>query len=262
MQRLVSLSVLAAFLWPQWASAELRPHRAEYSLRLGPAANALRIGSAMSDLAADCSGWKIRRDINTEIAITPSWKIAVSSKLEGEEERGGGAFRYRATQIQNGQERRTEGRVQRTPKETRAEITGPTGPAQTTMPAATMMPISALAYLVDRLKAGALSFPALMFDAEVITDSFLVEVETVDRGTLRAARPADRQVAIPDGKSFPVSLSFTRGARQDQKPLFTVTGLVWDTGVLDLLTVDTGLVSVTADLQTLEMRTIPNCPRS
>jgi hypothetical protein len=262
MQRLVCLSFLAALLWPHWASAELRPHRAEYSLRLGPAANALRIGTAVSDLAADCSAWKIKRDISTEISITPSWKIAVTSKLDGEEARGGSAFRYRATQIQNGAEKRTEGRVQRTPKEVRAEVTGPNGPAQITMPGATRMPISAIGYMVDRLKSGALSFPALMFDAEVITDAFLVEVEALDRGTMRAARPADRQVVIPNGKSFPVSMSFTRGARQDQKPLFTVTALVWESGVLDRLTVDTGLVSVTADLQSLEMRTTPNCPRS
>jgi len=37
---------------------------------------------------------------------------------------------------------------------------------------------------------------------------------------------------------------------------------VFDNGVLDRLTVETGLVTVTADLQALEMRPLPNCPRS
>jgi hypothetical protein len=59
-----------------------------------------------------------------------------------------------------------------------------------------------------------------------------------------------------------VFLSFTRGRQQDQRPLFTVQGLVYDNGVVDRLTVETGLVSVTADLQSLEMRPAPVCPRS
>ncbi len=57
-------------------------------------------------------------------------------------------------------------------------------------------------------------------------------------------------------------MTFTRGRQQDQRPLFTVGALVFDNGVLERLTVDTGLVTVTADLQALEMRPVPNCPRS
>ena len=55
---------------------------------------------------------------------------------------------------------------------------------------------------------------------------------------------------------------FTRGRQQDSRPLFTVAGQVFDNGVLDRLTVETGLVTVTADLQALEMRPVPICPRS
>ena len=57
-------------------------------------------------------------------------------------------------------------------------------------------------------------------------------------------------------------MTFTRGRQQDTKPLFTVAALVFDNGVLDRLTIDTGLVTVTADLQSLEMRPAPTCPRS
>jgi hypothetical protein len=57
-------------------------------------------------------------------------------------------------------------------------------------------------------------------------------------------------------------MTFTRGRQQDTRPLFNVAALVFDNGVLDRLTVDTGLVTVTADLQSLEMRPVPSCPRS
>jgi hypothetical protein len=101
-----------------------------------------------------------------------------------------------------------------------------------------------------------------MFDGGVIGDAFLIDVTEQDRAALRAARPADRPVAMPAAKSWPVFMTFTRGRQQDQRPLFTVSALVFDNGVLDRLTVETGLLSVTADLQALEMRTAPVCPRS
>ncbi|HYC63765.1 MAG TPA: hypothetical protein VEC14_03455, partial [Reyranellaceae bacterium] len=115
---------------------------------------------------------------------------------------------------------------------------------------------------IERLKAGALSFPALMYDAEVIHDGFLVDVSVLEKDTLRAARPSDRPVAVPEGRSWPLSLTFTRVRQQQTNPLFTVTALVWESGILDRLTVNTGLVSVTADLQTLDVRKPPVCPRS
>lgn len=261
MRRLVSLSFILGFMWPLQSQAELLPHRADYSLRLGAAANALRVGTATHDLSADCTGWKLKRDINVELALTAAWKMNIASRLDGAEARNT-AFRYRLVQNQNGAERQTEGRAQRAPNEVRVDIASPGGPAQFTLPAATLMPVSGIGHMIERLKAGAFSFPALMFDAEVIHDGFLVDVSTLEKDTLRAARPSDRRVAVPEGKSWPVSLTFTRARRQQSNPLFTVTALVWESGILDRLTVNTGLVSVTADLQSLELRKKPVCPRS
>ena len=253
-------AALATLLMPGIATAEVQPHRAEYTLRLGAAPNAPRVGTAVMDLTQDCAGWRIRRDITTEIALTPAWKISVGSKLEGEESKGGNLFRYRAVQTQNGSERESKGRVERTGKEVRAEIVPSSGPNPLMLPAATLMPVAALRHLVERLSAAATSFPALAFDAEAIGDVLLVDVTGLD--SIRAARPAEKPVSLPAGKSWPVSMSFTRGRQQDQRPLFTVTALVLDSGVLDRLTVDTGLVGVTADLQALTMHTPPVCPRS
>jgi hypothetical protein len=101
----------------------------------------------------------------------------------------------------------------------------------------------------------------LAFDAEVIGDAFLVDVSQLDPGVVRGTRPADRPMAVP-GQSWPVFMSFTRGRDQQQRPLFTVSAQVFESGVLDHLTVETGLVSVTADLQSLDMRKAPVCPRS
>jgi hypothetical protein len=255
---LCPFSLLAPAAW-----AQVQPHRAEYALRLGAAVNAPRIGTAVHDLSQDCAGWHLKRDIKTEIALTTSWKMSLASKMDGDEPRNGSGFRYSTVQIQNGSQREIKGRVQRKAGEARAEIVfAGNPPNQFVLPPPTLMPVAAIDHLIQRLQANAASFPALMFDGEVIGDAFLIDVTEQDRAQLRLARPADQPVAMPAAKSWPVFMTFTRGREQDQRPLFTVSALIFGNGVLDRLTVETGLLSVTADLQALEMRPAPVCPRS
>jgi hypothetical protein len=263
MHRLVGFILAGAVLVPGVAAAQVQPHRAEYALRLGTAANAGRIGTAVHDLSQDCGGWHLKRDIKTEIALTTSWRMSLSSRMDGQEPKSGNAFRFSTVQVQNGSEREIKGRVQRQGGELRAEIVQPPSPPdQFVLPPPTLMPVAAIDHLIGRLQAKAANFPALMFDGEVIGDAFLIEVTEQERGQLRAGRPADRPVAMPTTRSWPVFMTFTRGRRQDQRPLFSVGALVFDNGVLDRLTVETGLVTVTADLLALEMRPAPTCPRS
>lgn len=262
MRRLVGFVVAAALFLPQFAAAQMQPHRATYGLRLGAAANAPRIGTAVQDLTEDCAGWHLKRDIKTEIALTSSWKFSLASRLDADETGGGNFLRYRTVQTQNGAERETRGKVQRTGRDVRAEIVAPTGPLQLTLPPGTLLPVAAINYLIERLAARAAAFPALTYDTEVIGDAFLVDVTELNDGDIRGPHPSDKPVALPKVKAWPIFMTFTKGRHQDQKPLFTVKAMVFANGVLDRLTVDTGLVQVTADLQALEMHKAPVCPRS
>jgi len=261
MRKLVCFLAILAALGPEAALAQMQPHRAEYALRLGLAANAPRIGTAVQDITQDCGGWRLKRDINTEIAITTSWRLNLQSKLDSEELRNGSGLRFRTWQNQNGNEREVNGKLQRAGKELRAELVTSSGPQQFVLPSATLMPVGSIDHMIERLRARAASVPALAFDAEVISDAFLVEVTELDPGVLRGFRPGERAIAVP-GRSWPVFMSFTRGRNQQQRPLFTLKTQVFDSGVLDRLTVETGLVTVTADLVNLEMRKPPSCPRS
>jgi hypothetical protein len=263
MRRAVCFLVLAAStVFPlRYAAAQMQPYRAEYTLRLGASANAPRIGTAIQDLSRDCAGWHLKRDITTEIALTTSWKLSLASKLDAQESLRGTSLRYRVVQVQNGAEREQRGRVEKAGNEVRAEIVSPSGPDQLVLPSATLMPVAAIDHMVERLKSGAASFPALTFDAEVVGDAFLVDVQEGDRSVPRYSRTDDNPAAGPKGKSWPVFMTFTRGRQQDQRPLFSVSTLVYETGVLDRLTVDTGLLTITADLKSLEMRPQPTCPR-
>jgi len=261
MRALMCFLSAGVVFWPSWASAQMQPHRAEYALRLGAAVNAPRVGTAVQDLTLGCDGWRLKRDVKGEIALTASWKVNVASTLDSEEQRTGNAFRYRALQVQNGAERETRGKVQRAGGELRAEIFSPAGPAQFLLPSPTLMPVASIDHMIARLRGGAASFPALAFDAQVVGDAFLVAVSQLDPAVIRGPRPADKPVAVP-GKSWPVLMSFTPGREQQQKPLFTVSARIFESGILDRLTVETGVATVTADLQVLEMRKPPSCPRS
>lgn len=248
-----------ALLWPQCSFAQLQPHRAEYALRLGTAVNAARVGSAVQDLTLTCDGWRLKRDVKGEIALSASWKMSLASRLDGEEQRSGDAFRYRIQQAQNGTERETHGKVQRAGKELRAEITSPTGPAQFLLPPHTLMPVALIDHLIERLRGGPARFPAPAFDAEAIGDAFLIDVTPMDPSAIRGRRPADKPLAVP-GKSWAALMSFARGGNQEQKPLFTISAQVFESGILDRLTVETPMATVTADLLALEMRKPPSCP--
>jgi hypothetical protein len=254
--------VVAALLAPPAASAQMQPHRAEYALRLGTAANAPRIGTAVQDITLDCNGWHITRDVSSEIAFTPSLKVNLASRLDGDEARGGDAFRYHTVQTQNGSARDTRGKVQRADGETRAEIVSSGGSEQVILPPPTLMPVATLSHLIDRLSAKAAMAPTLLFGAEAMGDVFQVEVTEIDGDTLRAAPPALKPVAVPAARFWPLLMTFTRALDQAQKPLFSVRAMLFSSGVLDRLTVDNGVATVTADLQALEMHKAPVCSGS
>jgi hypothetical protein len=251
---------LLALLAPLSAQAQLQPHRAEYVLRLGAAPEAARIGRAVQDLSQDCGGWHIARSVRADLMLTPALGLALASKLTGDESRR--ALHYETVQVQSGMENRFRGRVERQEGELRAEIaTQDSAPRQLHLPPATLLPVAALQQLIERLRGGADSFRVLAFDAEIIQDAFLVEVTRRDPASLRLARPADGALNLPSGKWWAVNMAFTRG-RQDEPPLFNVGAKVFDNGVLDRLTIETGLLSITGDLRALEMRSPPACSRS
>jgi hypothetical protein len=121
------------------------------------------------------------------------------------------------------------------------------------------MPVALINHLIERLRGGPATFPAPAFDAEAIGDAFLIDVTPMDPGAIRGRRPADKPLAVP-GKSWAALMSFARGGNQEQKPLFTISAQVFESGILDRLTVETPMATVTADLLALEMRKSPSCP--
>jgi hypothetical protein len=44
----------------------------------------------VQDIALDCDRWRIRRELSIDMALPPSLKV--STRMEGEEQRGGNGF--------------------------------------------------------------------------------------------------------------------------------------------------------------------------
>jgi EipB-like len=250
---------LLLLIAPTPGFAQVKPHRAEYILRLGTAANAPRIGTAVQDITLDCKNWHIKREVLSEIAFTPSLKVSFASKLEGEESIDGKAFHYRSVEAQNGPERATEGTVRSADGELRAELSAPDGATHVVLPPLTLMPVAAINFLIGRLADGATSFRKPVFGAEATGQAYTLEVDGLAPQSIRPPPPAMKPVTIAAQKFWSISVTGKRAADQAQKPLFSLRAKMFESGVLDRLTIDAGVATVTADLETIVMHEKPGC---
>jgi hypothetical protein len=257
MRVLKCLLPAGVLLFAQSVSAQMMPHRADYILRLGTAINAPRVGTASQDLTLDCATWHLKRDVKGEVPISATWKFDVISTLVSDEGRSGDDLHYRSRQVQNGAEREVNGTVQRAGGELRAESQSSDGLVHVLLPTLTRMPVASIGYVIDRLRAGLASFSMLSFDAQGIGEAFRVDVMQIVDSALRRRPLSDEPVDVA-GRSWPIQMSFKRGGKD--KPIFSLTARLFESGILDRVTVDADVVTVAADLKALEMYPAPSCP--
>lgn len=256
MRALKCLFPIGVLLFAQGAAAQMQPHRAEYVLRLGSAVNAPRIGTATEDVTSDCEAWHLTRNVKGELPISTSLKFDVASRLVSRETRSGNQLHFRSRLTQNGAEREVRGSVRRDGEELRAEIESPDGPSELPLPAPTRMPVSSIVYVIDALRSGLASFSLLSFDAQGSGEAFRADVKQIDGNALRRRLTSAEPVQVP-GRSWPVQISLTRMA--NDKTLFGLTGRLFESGVLDHVTVNADPVTVAADLTALDIHASPSC---
>ncbi len=249
----------AALLAPLPASAaDLLPHEASYVVRLGTSPSAPTVGTARQLLGKDCGVWRLERDVRTEIGFSASLRLTSESELRGVE-RDGAVFDYQLRRVQNGAEQAIAGRVSAARNGTRADLILPSRPLSLTLPAGVVLPVSAFAYVIDALKRGDTSFSFMMYDAELTSDALQVDGGVAPADALRPARSDGAR--LPAGTTWPVEIRFSRTGA-NARPLFTVTLLLHEGGVLDRLTVNTGLLAASVDLVSFKPLPRPDCPTS
>lgn len=254
-----TLGVAAALLLAGPADAQMKPHRAEYTLRLGTALNATRIGTIVQDVAQECDGWRIRRELSVDASLTPSFKVSFTSRLEGEEPRRND-FIWRGVQVLNGAEREVRGTAAWEQGAWRVDRTTPDGPQPSVLPSFTLMPVAAVDYLVRRLARGSEQFPLLLFVPEAEGGAFRLDVKRATTGAADTTPPSQRRIEVPGTQSWPFGIAVTRAGRTDGKPIVTLRGRLFNSGVMDGLVADAGPITVAAHLRDLQMREPPTCP--
>ena len=261
LRRLAVCLVPVPFLFGSPAqAADLAPHRAEYVIRLGTAINGAQIGTARQRLNFDCRRWHIERDVGFAFVLTAMLRYSTESRLRGEQTPSGSAFAYELERRINEYPERITGKATSSPVGGTAEIKLPARTIDFAMPGGTALPIAAISEAIDRLKAGQTAFSFTLFDPEVTSD-----VMTVDGGIASPEMLRPPRVNSPAGEintqAWPITLAFTR-TRFGGRPLFTISMLLYDTGVMDRINVSAGLVTAGADLVSLAMEPRPDCPLS
>ena len=265
MKAVATLAALALLLPGLAGAQQLKPHRAEYTLRLGTALNATRIGTIVQDITQDCEGWRLRRELSVDASLTPSFKVTFSSRLEGEEPRGKG-FAWHAVQVLNGAEREVRGTVEKKDGAWQVDRATADGPQPSVLPSLTHMPVAAVDWLLRRLAVGSEQFPLLVFVPEAEGGAFLLDVKRAATGAADTTPPSQRRVEVPARQSWPFRMAVTRagqgnGKPPNGKPIVTFRGRLYDSGVMDGLVADAGVITVAAHLRELQMREPPTCAK-
>lgn len=230
------------------AAAELVPHQAEYRITFGTAEQATPVGTARQKLSACNDLWKLERDVDISLALTQSLRFDIASVLRTRESQEGDKMSYRLQRAMNGERSQREGWVQMTRDGGRAILTAPEGKKSVELPAGTVLPVGLIPAAIERLKRGADSFSFETFDAEVISDNFLIKGVVLDPQELPPRFLAGVDPDSVGAKVWPLQLQFLRADRPADPPLFTARLRLHETGVVSRMILSYGWVNLAVDL--------------
>ena len=109
-----AIGLAVCSLLPAGAAAQgLMPHVARYEVRLGTQPGAPKIGAAQQRLTHDCQTWRIERDVQADIGVIAGLRLAIDSRLKGEETRAAGRFSYSLVRQAYGTRHSISGTVER-----------------------------------------------------------------------------------------------------------------------------------------------------
>ncbi len=256
MLRLLSpflIAGLAGLAFAAPARAEgLLAHQAEYRITLGAGDSASPIGQARQKLTSCEGNWKLERDVQASVLLTQTLRFNISSILRAEETTGGNSMSYRLKRDVNGEPSQRDGTVTLTGGGGAAVLNTPEGRRTVDLPADTVLPVALVKGAVERLQRGAENFNIEVFDAEVISDNFLVKGSLIDPQDLppRLPESIDRQTV--GARVWPLLLQFFRADRPDDPPMFQARLRLHETGVISRMILTYGWLNFGIDLTGLQ----------
>lgn len=239
------------------ATAQLAPHRAIYSMKLGGkragSATVGARGTMYIEWAESCDGWTVTQRVGLVLSTTQGDDIETDSNFSSWESKDGLSYRFTVRNMRDGklsEELRGAARLQGSGGG-EAVFTTPAG-LTFSLPPKAIFPTEHVAHLIEGARAGSVRVSRVIFDGASLDGP--LEVNAVIG---KPVPPAGE--GLTAGRSWPMRLAFFPVQSQSAAPEYEVGLRLYENGVADRFVLDYGEFVVDAEIEKIEPLAKPRC---
>jgi hypothetical protein len=260
---LILAAGLAGLLPIPFAAAEITPHRALYTMKLGATRSASGVvgatGAMDYEWGETCNGWTIEQRYRLKMRYAESRDVDVTSTFVTWESKDGLRYRFNQRQTRNGQldqEIRGEARLDGPGKGGVAVFSKP-HPQTLKLAPGVLFPSAHTILLINQAEAGATFVTRQVFDGA--TDENAVQVSAVI-GTRTTASPVSAKLSpLLERPGWQIRLAFFPVDVKAEEPDYELGMDLLDNGVSRDMVIDYGDYSIRATLDDIEALGKPAC---
>lgn len=265
---LISGSLMSAFILVfssgSLEAANLAPHRAVYSLKIGQA----RAGSAFVDaqgamtlaMEKSCDGWILEQTMVMDLSTAEGDTLKQKMNFSGLESLDGNNYRFAADNDVGEKKDQINGRARAGSGGAPGEINYKLPEVKTmSLPEKTLFPVGHTSWLIDRATAGDRQAPRHVFDGadgggpqEVV--AFIGPLTAPD-----ANSPKNLPDALVKRPGWNIRLAFYQMDSQDAEPEYEAEVMQLDNGVARRMILDYRDFTVILELEKIEAINQPSC---
>lgn len=271
-QRLLSgcwiLAACLLFASKPLGAANLTPHRAIYSLKMGESRSNSSFVSAKGSMALvlekSCDGWILTQNLAMDLDTPEGAVVSQRSRFTGLESADGKAYRFASNNDTQEENKRYKGNA----------IAGGSGspgeavfnlPEKKTMPLPeqTLFPIAQTSWVIDQAIAGVRHAPHYVFDgsdgsgpreaAAFIGPQLHPNQESAGKAEETAPKP------LTERPGWNIRIAFYPLEGQEAEPEYEIEVLQLDNGVAQRMLLDYGDLTVIMELEKIEAINPPSC---
>ncbi|OHC76041.1 MAG: hypothetical protein A3G18_04130 [Rhodospirillales bacterium RIFCSPLOWO2_12_FULL_58_28] len=245
-------------------AANLAPHRAVYSLKIGQA----RAGSSFVDargamtliMEKSCDGWILEQTMTMDLSTAEGDTLKQKMNFSGLESLDGGNYRFAADNDIDEKKSQINGKARAGSDGKPGEVNYKLPEAKTiSLPEKTLFPVGHTSWLIDRAIAGDRQAPSHVFDG---ADGGGPQEVVAFIGPLAApeAVPSKDQLgALVKRPGWNVRLAFYQMDSQDAEPEYEAEIMQLDNGVARRMVLDYREFTVILELEKIEAINPPSC---
>ena len=260
---LSAAAVAAALATHSVAAADIMPHRALYTMKLGATKTDSGVTAASGTMAYQwgetCDGWTVEQRYRLKLSYAEQQDVAIVSNFVTWEAKDGLHYRFNQKEIRNGnvsEEIRGEARLDGTGKAGTVEFAKPEEKSLP-LPAGAVFPSAHTMMLIDKALAGENFVSRQVFDGATEETSVLVS------GVIGPRIPPDGDAAksnkLLQRPGWRVRLAFFPADLKADKPDYELGMLLLDNGISRDMLIDYGDYAIRAELSEVEPLPKPRC---